>query len=524
MRRSISAFIIWTAAALTLASGCQDLAIQYSPEALQDISDRQPVISLHAEQSADNVVIVVLNHGGKSAVEKIYAKASHPSDGEKTIRLASAGQEYVEQYSLRTGIDYKLLPQAFYAFAGGSALELHDGLQETAAKQVQLFAKNKFGTVLDAGRYLLPITATVSETDGDGSCGTVLIDLTVREPYSDPDGCALYTGDDMFTVFYLNTAVFDPRLANDFILEKIDDKSYRRGLGNIVNLRQASLNYDASTGSVSVKPTGDLRYVLEHFTERVLPVQESGRKVCVCIDGGAQGIGFCNLTDEQIGAFVHSVKRMVDYYGLDGVNLWDRNANYDAAGERGFPPVNTTSYPRLIKALREALGQNRLLTITDYEAPTEYFWDTEATGGISVGEYIDYAWSGYCSGDEPVQIVDPWHQEISFVSKTHPRRPIAGLNPKRYGITNVTCYRKEDESLFALEQYDKSVLTSSDIFVFYDVRSILQDSYEGANIISGFWPVWYNDYMMSIKTGRLRNDRRDETGAINPYNKWVKDW
>ena len=327
----------------------------------------------------------------------------------------------------------------------------------------------------------------------------------------------------MLTVFYLNTAVFDPRLANDFILEDISDPIYHRGLGNIVNLRQASLYYDSKLGKVSMKLNNDLRYVLEHFTERVLPVQESGRKVCVCIDGGAQGIGFCNLTDEQIGDFAKSVKKIVERYGLDGINLWDRNANYAAAEEKGFPKVNTTSYPKLIKALREDLGQNKLLTVTDYEEPTEYFWDTEATGGIKVGELIDYAWSGYCGSDEPVQIVDPWHQELAYVSKLHPRKPFAGLNPRRYGITNVTCYRKQDESLFSLEQYDKSVLTDSNIFVFYDVRSILQDAYEGANIIDSFIEAWHNNYDLLLNSKRLTNFDFTPSHPTN-YNKWGKDW
>lgn len=327
----------------------------------------------------------------------------------------------------------------------------------------------------------------------------------------------------MFTVFYLNTAVFDPRLANDFILENMRDKNYHRGLGNIVNLRQASIYYDNKLGKVSMKLNNDLRYVLEHFSERVLPVQESGRKVCVCIDGGAQGIGFCNLTDEQIEDFAESVKKVVEYYGLDGVNLWDRNANYAAAEEKGFLKVNTTSYPKLIKALREALGQNKFLTVTDFEEPTEYFWDTEATGGIKVGEYIDYAWSGYCGGDEPVQIVDPWHQDLSFVSKLHPRRPFAGLNPRRYGIINVTCYREQDESLFTLEQYDNSVLTDSNIFVFYDVRSNVQDAYEGANIMSALMQCWHKDFSLQCNPSRLTN--QDFTPSHpNNYNKWGKDW
>ncbi len=515
MKRNI--FVIMAAA--LLAAGCLDQEIQYYPSALQDLSDKPAAITLHAECSADNVVKVVLNYSEGSTVKKLFAASSSPSSTDRTLKLESKGTDYVAQYSKRTGIDYKLLEPAFYSFIGGNSMELHGGMQETVAKQLMLFAKNKFDTVLESGRYLLPVILSEDLSPIEGS--VVNIDLTIRNKYSDPDGYELYQGNDMFTVFYLNTAVFDPRLANDFILEDISDPTYHRGLGNIVNLRQASLYYDNKLGKVSMKLNNDLRYVLEHFTERVLPVQESGRKVCVCIDGGAQGIGFCNLTDEQIEDFAKSVKKIVEHYGLDGINLWDRNANYAVAEEKGFPKVNTTSYPKLIKALREALGQNKLLTVTDYDVPTEYFWDTEATGGIKVGEYIDYAWSGYCGGDEPVQIVDPWHQELSFVSKLHPRKPFAGLNPRRYGITNVTCYRKADDSLFALEQYDKSLLTDSNMFVFYDVRSNIQDSYEGANIMDQFMASWCRNFSLSINPGRLDNDSQT---FGNKYNKWIKDW
>jgi len=506
-------------AAAFLAAGCQDQEIRYYPSALQDLSDKPAVISLHAERSADNVVKVVLNYSEGSTVKKLYASSSSPLSTDRTLKLEYKGDDYVTQYSKKTGIDYKLLEPAFYSFIGGNSMELHSGMQETVAKQLMLFAKNKFGAVLESGRYLLPVILSENLNPIEGS--VINIDLTIRDKYSDPDGYDLYQGDDMLTVFYLNTAVFDPRLANDFILEDISDPIYHRGLGNIVNLRQASLYYDSKLGKVSMKLNNDLRYVLEHFTERVLPVQESGRKVCVCIDGGAQGIGFCNLTDEQIGDFAKSVKKIVERYGLDGINLWDRNANYAAAEEKGFPKVNTTSYPKLIKALREDLGQNKLLTVTDYEEPTEYFWDTEATGGIKVGELIDYAWSGYCGSDEPVQIVDPWHQELACVSKLHPRKPFAGLNPRRYGITNVTCYRKQDESLFSLEQYDKSVLTDSNIFVFYDVRSNIQDSYEGANIMDQFMASWCRNFSLSLNPGRLDNDSQT---FGNKYNKWIKDW
>ncbi|MEG2062006.1 MAG: glycosyl hydrolase family 18, partial [Alistipes sp.] len=120
-----------------------------------------------------------------------------------------------------------------------------------------------------------------------------------------------------------------------------------------------------------------------------------------------QGLGFCNMNDAQIADFVTQVKIVVNKYNLDGINLWDRNSGY---GKEGMAAVNTTSYPKLIVALRAALGNERLLTVTDHEAPTESFWDTAATGGIEVGQYIDYAWSGYNDENEPQQIIDPYHQ------------------------------------------------------------------------------------------------------------------
>lgn len=121
-------------------------------------------------------------------------------------------------------------------------------------------------------------------------------------------------------------------------------------------------------------------------------MQDKGRKVCVCIEGGGKGIGFCNMSDAQIADFVTQVKVFITTYELDGVNLWDRGSGY---GKEGMPAVNTTSYPKLIKALHEAMP-DKMLTVVDYEEPTESFYDTSLTGGIAVGELIDYAWARLC--------------------------------------------------------------------------------------------------------------------------------
>ena len=68
-----------------------------------------------------------------------------------------------------------------------------------------------------------------------------------------------------------------------------------------------------------------------------------------------------------------------------------------------MPAINTTSYPKLIKALHEVLPDDKLLTLVDKGEPTEYFYDVNACGGIEVGKYINYAWHGYVSEEEEVQ-------------------------------------------------------------------------------------------------------------------------
>lgn len=229
------------------------------------------------------------------------------------------------------------------------------------------------------------------------------------------------------------------------------------------------------------------------------------------------------MTDTQITDFVHQVKQVIEQYGFDGVNLWDRNSGY---GKEGFPEMNTTSYPKLIKNLREELGPYKLITVSDYAAPTEYLWNVDAMGGIEVGQYLDYAWSGYINGDEPVQIIDPYHQGNEYVSTKYPRKPIAGLSPKRYGCVHTTWYRSSESGYEAVSEWVSVGLKQNGISVYYDIRSNLQDKYEGqiympqqllqalddSNALEFYER---NSYMFDIINFKT---------AGSGYGKWLKDW
>ncbi len=70
------------------------------------------------------------------------------------------------------------------------------------------------------------------------------------------------------------------------------------------------------------------------------------------------------------------VKTVIEQYELDGVNLWDRNSGYG----KGHASHEYDLYPKLIKALREALGTEKLLTVTVYEEADRYFLGHRGVG------------------------------------------------------------------------------------------------------------------------------------------------
>lgn len=288
------------------------------------------------------------------------------------------------------------------------------------------------------------------------------------------------------SVYYVNTETYQPLIANVYGIETINMTDFSMtiyNIGNIVNLKKVTVDYDSDSRRALLNLGSDLRDVLERADKFIRPLQDHERQVCLCIENGGKGIGFSNMNDAQIADFVRQVKDVIELYGLDGVNLWDEGNGY---GKEGMPPVNTTSYPKLIKALREALP-DKLLTLVDKGEPTEYFYDIEKSGGIEVGKYIDYAWHGYVDENEMVQIIEPWASDHPYSEYT--RKPIAGLTPERYGSVNVPRYAQPydqpsyemmDGATRRVVQWRMDNRKKSDILVFgTDLTANEQNQYEG---------------------------------------------
>ena len=394
-----------------------------------------------AKSLRDRIPVQMTENAAEPMTDRIVYRLNQPAAQAVSVSVA-ADLSLVDTYNATNKTDLQPLPATAVTVGNGGALTVAAGKSESEPLEITFSADG-----LASGSYLLPLAL---QTDAETAEGQVLYyGITVRKF----DENMMQQGNDIFkisldsewtTIFYVNTSEVQAHYADYVALETLVAMTFetvsRTSLGNIIVLRIAQVDYDAALQRVIFAPTSDLFYTLEHSDKYIAPMKDKGRKICVCIEGAGKGIGFCNMTDAQIADFVSQVKSFVETYDLDGVNLWDRGTGY---GKEGMPAMNTTSYPKLIKAMREAMP-DKMLTVVDHEEPTEYFWDTGATGGIAVGDYIDYAWHGYVSQDEPIVFCDPYNPSSMF-PQVHPRKAIAGLDKNCYGTVNVPFYPERSD-------------------------------------------------------------------------------
>ena len=506
------------------------------------LPDREPLETtygmLRSSNAAGNTVRIKMTEGAGFVTSNFYYQLSQAPDTELSLETTIDGS-MLDEWNEANDEQRILLPETNYNLLDGSVVSLPAGKQRSDIKRIQFMAEN-----LSPGEYYLPLTVADEEDREADQTINFIISVRARQL-----GEYQLNTNQILAVFYINTGMYQPLLVDEYLMSKLNANTWEyawderedgmRTIGNIINLNTVTLDYNAGSGRALLNLGNDMRYVLDHIDKYIRPLQDKGRKVCICLEGGGSGLGFCNLTDTQIEDFVAQVKAVITAYELDGVNFWDRNAGY---GKEGMPAMNTTSYPKLIKAMREALGNDKLVTLTDFEEPTEYFWDTAATGGIEGGQYLDYAWSGYLNNEKEIQIVDPWHQGEQYVSTDYPRKPIAGLDPSKYGCVNIPWYASEEKTpmdyLVGIFHWRNAGNKQSNILVYEDLRTVLQDNLESTWTDSfkygytffaddGTWLIEESKWGLSILS--------DNEYEFNPfflaqvdggsgYNKWLKDW
>lgn len=471
--------------AATGLTACEEEAIGLDAGTLQDEESfaliRSAMRSDHSFSGITKVDLFAAEEGEDPEtvlIDELFLTLDKPATGDVTAEI-TIGDTFTEEYLAeveRRNAQVKAYNNYVRRFGSsplplfGTALLATDNLQIdnttltiTAGKTVSENVQVKVtGKDLDPDTiYSLPLE--IRQTDASGVVRThrqqyiiyINQEKVTIDHYEFPPMKDIELDSDLFTVLYVNVEEWSPIAANILAYIRFNKENFTftyKTIGNIVNLRPSTVGYDQLTGRCLFSLSPDLRYVLENSARYIRPIQNMGRKVCVCIQGGGKGLGFCNMTDTQIADFSAQVKEVVELYGLDGINLRDEGSGY---GKEGMPPMNTTSYPKLIKSLREAMP-DKLLTLVDKEEPTEYFHDVALCGGIEVGRYIDYAWHGYAKENEMIQIVEPWEMDQPY--SEYARQPIAGLSPERYGSIAIPSQLIEGEGILTDEEQEQQSL------------------------------------------------------------------
>lgn len=398
---------------------------------------------LYSGKTLSHMITVGMYEDDGVATEEIGYALTKPATTTVTVK-AIPSSELVAKYNSDNSTEMKEFPVANVTFEDGGLLTIPTGKKVSENISVTLSPEG-----LEAGTlYLLAITLErdFAGIEVQAAKQVIYYRISFREkittctPGYEPIPIPpMMPG--LTSVFYVNTETYQPLIASAWSVqaEGLINPAPIYSIGDIVNLKKATIDYDATSGRALFSLGSDLSYVLEHRDKYIRHLQEYAHKVCICIENGGKGIGFCSMTNTQITDFVSQVKATVNRYQLDGVNLLDDDSKY---GKAGTPAMNTTSYPMLIKTLREALP-GKLLTLVDKGDATEYFYDINKCGGIEVGKHIDYAWHGYVSPTEDLQAITPNPEGTQVYSK-YTRKPITGLDEKCYGSVNVPLYSSTD--------------------------------------------------------------------------------
>ena len=127
---------------------------------------------------------------------------------------------------------------------------------------------------------------------------------------------------------------------------------FRKGNGDpvfqVAMIFAANINADAA-GNAVVYLNERVSDLLDHHIDKVRALQAQGIKVVATLLNNHQNAGWsCFADDTSAGTFASAVKRFLDQYGLDGVDIDDE---YDACTHH-YPD----SLARVSTALRSALG------------------------------------------------------------------------------------------------------------------------------------------------------------------------
>lgn len=430
----------------------------------------------------------------KDVEDCLRCRLSGPADKEMTLSLA-VDQELADAYNAEHETDYPLFPGEKLTLLAQSSIARGERQAD-----VHIFFEREG---VEAGTYLLPVTGQIDDQAVRQDPAAMSVCYVVQV-FEDREPTELDQWP-FLTVGYINTTEMNPLYADGFFyIQEVNmgppmvrtDKTWL----DLVPLREAAVTLD-DAGCVSLELGPDLQYVFHNREHYIVPIQRGGRKVLICINGCLR-----NLDDAQIAEAAYRIKKAVSEFQIDGVNFFDMGDSYD---KPGAPAIIPSSYAKLIKATKDALG-DKLVTIACDAASTEEL--SVPHEGIQAGRYIDYAWSGIF--DKPV---DPYAPDAEL-------KPIAGLDRAKYGgvmlQTHTTSWNAQYETQLSAEIKDfcTNCAESSNVFAFWDMPSNLQGIETGPmSAFQRVTKVYTNPaakYMLVVRN----------KGWQGSYGTYTKDW
>lgn len=392
--------------------------------------DGTPVGALYAEGGfvSDAQDFSISENTNASVVYRLNI----PAAADVTVTLAVGTQEDVDAYNDAKGLQdndgnlggfkrYRLLPGTNYTLPETMTLTVPKGKTESAPLAIGLiYDKTLLPTQMGFRMkypWMLPLQVksiqgeimpvTVDQVFGVGvrpanlpgttdMMGSEIVEWKYPEDKEEP----------IMFIAFADCRVIDPSYAIYYGYQKAEYEYIDFGgwgfyqakegstsyypLFDVECLRPAFITYDAETKRAMLKPDPDLMYPLTHQGRYLDPARNRHIKLCVSVETEAKSVvGLCNLDDETRASLVWQISDFVKKYNLDGVSLNDKGANYAA---EGAPAVDKASYTKFLKALREALGSDKLILVS-YDAD-ENSALYEEHDGLRAGDYIDFAWWG----------------------------------------------------------------------------------------------------------------------------------
>lgn len=358
---------------------------------------------------------IVLEINKKSLTDGCYLKLTRPVTQAMSFTI-TVDESLVKAYNEANETELVALPKGYTMLSNNGIATLEAGKMESSRVDVTV----KYDEHLKPGIYLLPLT--VKETKGEAGVAeesrTLYYFVNVWQEF-DKNKYEL-SDKEYVQIGYLDPEELNPLLINEiylYVSDMFDPESYSWYdiLFDIVNLQGAMVKYDKQ-GNIQLDIKQDLNYVLKNRKKYIMPLQAQYHKVCLSITGGGQGVGFSNFSSEERSLIIYQIKKIVEIFNLDGVNILDKNNSYNMSS-KNLPSIK--SLLNFMADLRKALP-DRVITFAESEETPKGV--EQSIDGIRLGDCIDYAWA-----DERNDAVNPWIDDSVY-------KPIAGLEKHQWGV------------------------------------------------------------------------------------------